>query len=134
MHAKTFGFVLLLAASAVGAAPAHDHEHGAAGKPAAAAKPAAKAKCEMCAKCAMCREKMAGGKGGMMGGMMGGGKGGMMGGGMMAAKKPAAPNVTVAADGSVVVVRGNTLLKYDAALKLVGQVELPAEAPAHEHH
>jgi hypothetical protein len=84
----------------------------------------------------MCAAMKKGGEsGGMMGGMMGGKSGGMMGGGMDGGKTgtAAAPTVTVAPDGSVLILRGSTLFKYDSDLNLRAQAELPAPA-AHEHH
>ena len=61
--------------------------------------------------------------------------GGMMGGGMDGGKTgtAAAPTVTVAPDGSVLILRGSTLFKYDSDLNLRAQAELPAPS-AHEHH
>jgi hypothetical protein len=118
MQAKMMVAAIALSASAASAAPM---SHLADGKAQTArAKPC----CPMCSQMMQRGQKMSAVSDSMQGGMM---KAPMM--GRLQATETT-PTVTVAYDGSFLVLRGGTLYKYSADLKLLGSVKLPAAAPA----
>jgi hypothetical protein len=109
---------IALSATAASAAPM---SHRADGKAQAAGmKPC----CPMCSQMMQSGQKMPGMSGGMGGGTT---KAPMMG---RMQPPDTTPTVTVAYDGSFLVLRGGALYKYSADLKLLGSVKLPAAAPA----
>jgi hypothetical protein len=132
MRATMMVAALLLAASTAGAAP----------RPRPAGGMAKGAGMQPC--CPMCAQMMQGGP--KMPGMSGSQPGGMMGSPMMGQMQPmmgqmqpmsgrtqgtvVPPALTVASDGTILILRGGTLYKYSADLKLLGGVHLPAAAPA----
>lgn len=113
------GVMTLLILAAVSAAPAQQAPRRPVPPPAAQQR------------CPMCGQMMRAGQGmpGMQGGMMGGG---MMNPQMMARMQPMMmpATVTVAADGSIYVLRGGSLYKYSKELKLLASAQLPAPGPA----
>jgi hypothetical protein len=73
--------------------------------------------------CPMCGQMMPGGRmpgGTMMGPMMHG---------MMGMQPGGSATIQVAPDGTVYILRGNTLYKYSNDLRLLGSAELPASNP-----
>jgi hypothetical protein len=118
MQAKMTVMAIALSASAASAATMAHHADGKAQT--ARAKPC----CAMCSQMMQRRQKLSGVSDSMQGGMT---KAPMMG-----RKQPpdTTPTVTVAYDGSFLVLRGGALYKYSADLKLLGSVKLPAAAPA----
>lgn len=110
---------LLVAASAVGAAPNRQPAKGTTPKPAAQ-----QMKCPMCGQMMPAGQQMPGMQGmqGMQGGMMNP----QMMGHMMQMMGPA--TMTVAEDGKIYILRGGSLYQYSPDLKLLGTAQLPPPA------